>query len=81
MARKTVSISITGTQDYVRAVKVVATKHGKTVSDIVRNALDSSIGTLIEAELTSPFFASDDARKPQSPERASHNIDRMLEVM
>lgn len=69
MARKAVSISVRGTRQYVQAVKVVATKNGKQVADIVRDALDTVMGAQIEHELTL-FFDSSVASKPQDTERA-----------
>jgi hypothetical protein len=69
VARKAVSISIRGTRQYVQAVKVVATKNGKQVADIVRDALDKSMGAQIEHELAL-FFDSGVAQKPRDTERA-----------
>lgn len=73
MARKAVSISVRGSRQYVQAVKVLATKNGKQVADIVRDALDSAMGPQIEHEM-SLFFESDVAQKPQNAEHAKENV-------
>lgn len=66
MARETRSVSIRCDDDnFMRGMKVVASKQGKRVGDLVREAVDKYIGNEISAEV-SLFFTSDTPRMKQS---------------
>lgn len=66
---KAIAVSIRADKQFIKALKVVAARHGVVVADLVRNALDAQHNGEIQEQLS--FFASNDYKNSQLTEKDS----------
>ncbi len=64
MPEKSTAVSVRANRNYIRALKVLASERGLPIADLVREALDKTLGESIEAKVL--FFATIDCQNSQS---------------
>lgn len=62
---RTTSIYVRGDRTFLRRIKALAAKRGETISDLVRNSIESVHGDELRA-MDASFFASDTAHTQHS---------------
>lgn len=61
------AVSVRANRDYIQALKVLASERGIQIGDLVREALDTSLGESIQSKVL--FFAKTDYQNSQSVDK------------